>query len=215
MLAYVGLGIAAAVLALTKAKTGQWNPLELGKPSTNGQTPSLSSGPIPPPATTSAGDTVVFAPPVSTLPPLPPGQMPAIPFPNAPASAFDIPGLTQLAQQVINYYENANDPTGPIVRGDLIIVNLSKAGTPIPSNLPIVGRVYMEVVDLKVPGDSLPPKKLLAKFLAPELAVLGPQAINRVACQKATRNSSATQDIPMFTEDETSIDLDLDSPLRL
>lgn len=120
----------------------------------------------------------VIVPAIPTLPPMPLGALPAIPFPGVPLPQIDslppefVPGVLD------------GDTFGPIVRGDIINVDMFRSGMAIPQNLPVVGKVFMRVVDLAVPGDSVPRKLLRAEFISPEFMILGEQNIRRDSAEK-------------------------------
>lgn len=128
------------------------------------------------------GQSIPVGPPIPTLPPVPPGTMPAVPPPNVPP-----PQIDRLLAGFIDTLM-LQDPMGPIIEGDLINVDVAKAGFAIPQNVASLGTIYMHVKSLKVPGDTVPPAKILAEFVAPEFMVLGPQQVNRIACTKVVQS---------------------------
>jgi hypothetical protein len=167
---YLLLGIGAAVIA------GAWayGASMIGKPRDTSdpkpQAPVVPVGSGQPP--------VIVAPPIPTLPPVAPGTIPSLPPPGS-----ILPQLDKVAADFLDQFV-LQDPMSPIVAGDLVNVDLSKAGIPVPANIPVIGKVYMTVKDLKVNGDGVPPKLLWAEFVSPEFRVLGPQVVRREACER-------------------------------
>lgn len=98
---------------------------------------------------------------------------------TAQAQSTSSPELQAAQEALASLLRASPTANADIVKvGDVVNVDMFRSGMSVPQGVPVVGLIFMNVVSMDAPGDTLK-LKLVASFVSPEFRIFGDQIINR------------------------------------